>query len=122
MRAARQAAFYGAALALLHGCATTPPPSPDELVWIGVTGDDRCIVKVESRRFTLPRGEARLRAHLEGLAGRSQGALMGGEDEAPSYRCWTFALFVVQRVGFRRLGFVSAPSEASDAEKKSADD
>ncbi len=111
MRAAPQAAFYGAALALLGGCATTP--SAEDLVWIGVTGDDTCTVNVESRSFSLPAGEARLAAHLERLAGRSQGALMGGEDEAPSYRCWTFALFVVQRVGFKRLGFVSAPPEAS---------
>jgi hypothetical protein len=111
MRAAWQAAFYAVAVALLYGCATTPPTSPDDLVWIGVTGDDPCVVKVEKRRFTLPSGEARLTAHLKTLTGRSQGALMGGEDRAPSYRCWTFALFVVQRVGFNRLGFVSAPSQ-----------
>ncbi len=108
---ARHAALSAAALALLHGCATTTT-SPDDLVWIGVTGDDPCIVNVENRRFTLPAGEARLTAHLESLTGRSQGALMGGENEAPTYRCWTFALFVVQRVGFARLGFVSAPPEA----------
>ena len=111
MHLARRCALVGAAIALLHGCATTT--SPDDLVWIGVTGDDPCIVNVESRPFTLPAGEARLTAHLQRLTARSQGALMGGEDEAPSYRCWTFALFVVQRVGFKRLGFVSAPPEAS---------
>ena len=118
MRAARQAALYAAALALLHGCATTTPTTPDDLVWIGVTGDDPCIVNVETRRFTLPRGEARLTAHLQSLAGRSQGALMGGEDDLPSYRCWTFALYVVQRIGFMRLGFVSAPPQPTGAEPR----
>lgn len=122
MRAALPAAVFGAALALLPGCATTPPTSPDDLVWIGVTGDDRCIVNVERRRFRLPAGEARLTAHLKGLTGRSQGALMGGEDKAPSYRCWTFALFVVQRVGFKRLGFVSAPPESGKETIKRMED
>jgi hypothetical protein len=121
MRAAWQAAVFGAALALLPGCATTPT-SPDDLVWIGVTGDDPCIVNVERRRFRLPTEEARLTAHLKSLTGRSQGALMGGEDRAPSYRCWTFALFVVQRVGFSRLGFVSAPSHPEGTETRLEDD
>jgi hypothetical protein len=118
MRAARRCLLIAPALVWLHGCATTTPITPDDLVWIGVTGDERCIVNVERRRFTLPAGEAKLAAHLKSLTGRSQGALIGGEDEAPSYRCWTFALFVVQRVGFKQLGLVAAPPAPGDAERE----
>ncbi len=100
-------------LLALTACATTPRGGqPAELVWISVSGDQACSVEVEGRRFALPGQQSSLAAHLRRLARSSQGAVIGGADEQPALRCWVAAMFVAQRAGFPRLGFVSPPEGA----------
>jgi hypothetical protein len=97
----------------LGACATTQRPSePAELVWISVSGDEACSVEVEGRHFPLPSSQRSLDAHLKRLARSSQGAVLGGADDQPALRCWVAAMFVAQRAGFVRLGFVSPPEGA----------
>ncbi len=100
-------------LLALAACATTPRQGqPAELVWISVSGDEACSVEVEGRHFELPDKQNSLAAHLKRLARSTQGAVIGGADEPPALRCWVAAMFVAQRAGFTRLGFVSPPEGA----------
>lgn len=95
-----------ALLAALAACATTQQSG--ELVWIEVTGSESCAAATEQGRFAIPTDEAAFLTHLRQLSRRSQGAIIGWEGDPPAYRCWTAAMFIIQRAGFRRLGFISA--------------
>jgi hypothetical protein len=88
---------------LLGGCATR---SRNHLVWIDLGGSGPCTVRVDKRPFTLPADEAALAAQSTRLAARYPGALISG-SEGLSLACYRTAMAVIDRAGFRRVGFVS---------------
>ena len=96
------------ALAALSACATLPQR---DLVWIGVSGDEPCLVALDDRRFALPADAARLDTLARRLARRSAGALIGEVDGATSFTCWSRAIAALSGVGFRRLGLVTGRAD-----------
>lgn len=96
----------GAAVLLglaLASCATT---GRDALVFIDVGGDNACLVEVDGRSYALPGGEAGLAAHLERLAGRGGGALMGPRPARTTAGCWDAAMALALDAGFARIGYL----------------
>jgi hypothetical protein len=92
------------ACAALAACAT-----PRELVWIGVSGDQACVVAADDERFTLPVEASRFESRLRRMARRSEGAVIGEVHPATSFTCWTRAIAALRGIGFRRLGLATAP-------------
>jgi hypothetical protein len=95
-----------AAALLLAGCATR---SRTHLVWIDLGGSGSsapCTVSLDERPFTLPADEAALAAQSARLAARYPGALISG-TEGLSLACYRTSMAVIDRAGFRRVGFVS---------------
>lgn len=88
---------------LLSGCATS---AGTHLVWIALGGSGPCTVSLDRRPFTLPADEAALTAASARLASRYPGALVSGA-EGLSLACYRTAMTVIDRAGFRRVGFVS---------------
>jgi hypothetical protein len=95
-----------AASLLTASCAT---PGRTHLVWIDLGGSGSaspCTVSLDRRPFTLPADEAALAARSARLAARYPGALVSGSDGL-SLACYRTAMAVIDRAGFRRVGFVS---------------
>jgi hypothetical protein len=91
------------ALLLSAGCATS---SRTHLVWIDLGGSGPCTVSLDKRPFTLPADEAALAAASARLAARYPGALISGAAGL-SLACYRTSMAVIDRAGFRRVGFVS---------------
>jgi len=89
---------------LLAGCAT---PARNRLVWISLGGSGPCTVDVAERRFTLPDDEAVLADASTRLAATRGGALVAAAPQGLSFACYRSAMAVLDRAGFRRIGYVS---------------
>jgi hypothetical protein len=91
--------------ALLAAGCTAPPR--DQLAWISLGGSGPCTVDIGKRRFTLPADEGALSSESRRVAGTRAGALVAASPQGLSFDCYRTAMAVIDRAGFRRMGFVS---------------
>jgi len=94
------------------GCSPGRPAAPPllELV-LSRAGPTACRVTVAARSFDLPRDEAALTAALRALAHPpDRTTVIVARDPQIVYRCVGGAIYIAQRAGLTRVGFLSEPS------------
>ena len=69
---------------------------------------DRCRVTVEGQSYALPADELALLTALKPQAALHPAARVDGNVAIP-YKCFGHAVFVAQRAGFKRVGFIAEP-------------
>jgi hypothetical protein len=76
---------------------------------LAFTPPSSCVVSFAERHFDLPAQERQLLVALRRQAGSSPSAMVSGGPDVP-FKCFGYAVFVAQRAGFVRVGFVAEPS------------
>lgn len=77
---------------------------------LGVSEAGRtCRVSLEGQYFEVPRDQERLETALRAVAERRAAAVIEPRDGDVSYRCLGSVIFLAQKAGIVRVGFVSEP-------------
>lgn len=102
MTPSRTACAAAAAAAALAGCAEPDPDVQVGLEWAGGESPTACRAKVAGKPLTEPEllaAARRWRGHRVTVAG----------SEAIPFKCVGWAVWVIQRAGVARVGFISEP-------------
>ena len=86
-------------------------PSPMAIIKLAFEPPQTCRVTVDGKNFTLPSNESALLAALKKQSARFREARVDGDVTTP-FKCFGHAIFVAQRAGFKRVGFIAEPLPA----------
>jgi len=74
------------------------------------TEPDTCKIEVEGKSFSLPKDEDALLVALKSRSSKGRRISVGGGTEIP-YRCIGHAIYLAQRAGFEKVGFIAEPDD-----------
>jgi hypothetical protein len=112
LRMARVVSLFIIGVATLLSCRAREPqrpavPHPLRLT-LAFAPPSSCVVSFTDHHFTLPAQEKQLLVALRQQVRSSMDAFVTGGPEIP-YKCFGYAIFVAQRAGFARPGFIAEP-------------
>lgn len=99
------AALAACELSSAYGAASSAPPL---VLNLASRPPGSCSVHFAGHSFALPEQAAALQEALIQQRLRTSGAAVAGDETIP-YKCFGHALYVAQRAGFERVGFVAEP-------------
>ena len=70
---------------------------------------ENCQADAAGRRFTLPAEERQFSRYLRGFRASSSQVMVMPATQDITYRCFSTTLFLTQRAGFSKVGFVAEP-------------
>ena len=101
--------FLGLLLGLVSGCQSGERAEQRlAVIEVAIEAPDGCRVSIDGTSFSLPKEEKALLARLM-LKAKSFPDADIKKDVSVPYKCVGGAIFLAQRAGFQRVGFIAEP-------------